>query len=64
MAGGCTKLHKDELHNFYSSPNEIRMIKSRRKICAGHVARMERVRMHVGYGWETRTKESARKTST
>jgi hypothetical protein len=30
----------EELHNFYSSPNIIRMIKSRRMRWAGHVARM------------------------
>jgi hypothetical protein len=36
-----TKLHNEEIHNFYSSPNIIRMIKSRRIRWAGHVARME-----------------------
>jgi hypothetical protein len=34
------KLHNEELHNLYSSPNIIRMIKSRRMKWAGHVARM------------------------
>jgi hypothetical protein len=34
------KLHNEELHDFYSSPNIIRMIKSRRMRWAGHVARM------------------------
>jgi hypothetical protein len=34
------KLHKEELHNLYASPNIIRMIKSRRMIWAWHVARM------------------------
>jgi hypothetical protein len=33
-------LHNEELHNLYSSPNIIRMIKSRRMGWAGHVARM------------------------
>jgi hypothetical protein len=32
----------EELHNLYSSPSIIRMIKSRRMILAGHVARMGR----------------------
>jgi hypothetical protein len=30
VTGGCRKLHNEELRNFYSSPNIIRMIKSRR----------------------------------
>jgi hypothetical protein len=34
------KLHDEELHNLYSTPNIIRMIKSRRMRWAGHVARM------------------------
>jgi hypothetical protein len=33
-------LHNDELHNLYSSPNIVRVIKSRRMRWAGHVARM------------------------
>jgi hypothetical protein len=33
-------LHNDELHSLYSSPNVVRVIKSRR-MWAGHVARME-----------------------
>jgi hypothetical protein len=32
------KLHNDELHNLYSSPNIVRAIKSRRMRKAGHVA--------------------------
>jgi hypothetical protein len=32
------KLHNEELHNLYSSPNINRMIKSRRMMWAGHVA--------------------------
>jgi hypothetical protein len=30
VTGGWRKLHKEELHNFYSSPSIIRIIKSRR----------------------------------
>jgi hypothetical protein len=33
-------LHSGELHNFYSSADIIRQIKSRRMRWAGHVARM------------------------
>jgi hypothetical protein len=35
------KLNNVELHSPYSSPNIIRMVKSRRMRWAGHVARME-----------------------
>jgi hypothetical protein len=41
VTGDWRKLHNEELHNVYSSPNIIRMIKSRRVRGAGHVARME-----------------------
>jgi hypothetical protein len=34
------KLHNDELHDLYSSPNIVRVVKSRRMRWAGHVARM------------------------
>jgi hypothetical protein len=34
------KLHNDELHNLYSSPNILRVIKSTRMRWAGHVAHM------------------------
>jgi hypothetical protein len=35
------KLHNNELHNLYSSPNIVRVIKSGRMRWPGHVARME-----------------------
>jgi hypothetical protein len=38
--GSWRKLHNDELHSMYSSPNIVRVIKSRRMRWAGHVARM------------------------
>jgi hypothetical protein len=37
--GSWRKLHNDELHSLYSSPNIVRMIKSRRMRWVGHVAR-------------------------
>jgi hypothetical protein len=33
-------VHNDELHSLYSSPNIVRVIKSRRMRWVGHVARM------------------------
>jgi hypothetical protein len=38
--GEWRKLHNGELHNLYSSPDIIRLIKSRRMRWAGHMARM------------------------
>ena len=35
------KLHNEELNDLYSSPNIIRVIKSRRMRWAGHVACMD-----------------------
>jgi hypothetical protein len=40
VTGGWRKLHNEVLHNLYSSPSIIRMIKSRKMRWAGHVARM------------------------
>jgi hypothetical protein len=40
VTGECRKLHNEELHNLYSSPDIIRQVKSRRMRWAGHVARM------------------------
>jgi hypothetical protein len=40
VTGGWRKLHNEELHNLYSSPSIIRIIKSRRMRWVGHVARM------------------------
>jgi hypothetical protein len=43
------RLHNKELYGLYSSPNIIRMIKSRRLRWAGHVARMGgRGEVHTG----------------
>ena len=40
LRGEWRKLHNEELNDLYSSPNIVRMIKSRRVRWAGHVARM------------------------
>jgi hypothetical protein len=41
------KLHNEELHNLYSSPNIIRKIKSRKMRWAGHIAQMGRKGMNI-----------------
>jgi hypothetical protein len=38
VTGGQRTLHNEELHNFYSSPSTIRIIKSRKMRWTGHVA--------------------------
>jgi hypothetical protein len=43
VAGSWRRLHNEELHNLYSSPN-IRVIKSRRVRWPRHVARMGAMR--------------------
>ena len=39
--GEKRRLHNEELHSFYRSPNIVRVIKSTRLRWAGHIARME-----------------------
>jgi hypothetical protein len=47
VMGEWRKLHNEELHNFYSSPDIIRQVKSRRMRWAGHVARMgEKIKVY------------------
>jgi hypothetical protein len=40
VTGEWRKLHNEELHNLYSSPDIIRQVKSRQMRWAGHVASM------------------------
>jgi hypothetical protein len=47
VTGRWRTLHKEELHNLYSSPSIIRIIKSRRMRWAEHVVLMERREMHI-----------------
>ena len=40
VTGECRRLHNEELNDLYSSPNIVRVIKSRTMRWSGHVARM------------------------
>jgi hypothetical protein len=57
MVGGWRKLHNEELHNLYSSPNIIRMIKLRRMRLAGQ-------HEWGDIGGKARRKETTRNTNT
>jgi hypothetical protein len=52
VIGGWRKLNNEEVHNLYSSPSKIIMIKTRRMRWTGHVARMRLKGMHIRYWWE------------
>jgi hypothetical protein len=65
VTGGWIKLHNEELHDLYSSPRIIRIIKSRRMRWAENLARAEEKRN--AYRFLARTpeaKELTRKTKT
>jgi len=62
--GEWKRLHNEEIHSFYRSPNIVKLIKSRRLRWAGHVARREEgrsalkiltgkptVKRHLGRPW-------------
>jgi hypothetical protein len=53
VPGEWRKLHHKELHDLYSSPSIIRIIKSRRMRWADHVAQMGRRGTLIDYWWES-----------
>jgi hypothetical protein len=48
LTGEWKKLHNEELNNLYTSPNIVRVVKSRRMRWVGHVARMAEGRAVYG----------------
>jgi hypothetical protein len=61
VIGGWRKLHNEKFYNLYRSPSIIRTIKSRRMRWAGHLARMGRSGMYIGFRWEAGRKETISK---
>ena len=57
-SGEWRRLHNEELNDLYSSPNIVRVIKSRRMRWARHVARMGEERGCIGSWWGTGGKET------
>jgi hypothetical protein len=55
VTGEWRKQHNKELHDLYSLPSIIRIIKSRRMRWAGHVVRMGRRGTRIGHWWESHT---------
>jgi hypothetical protein len=53
IMGGWRKLHNGKLHNFYSSPDIIRQIKSRRMRWAGMWHTWERGGKYTVFWWES-----------
>jgi hypothetical protein len=51
IIGEWRKLHNEELHDLYSSPTLVRVIKSRRMRWVGHVAQMRRGEVCTGFWW-------------
>jgi hypothetical protein len=62
VTGKWRKLHNKELHDLYSSPSIIRIIKSRRMRRGRNVARMGRIGTRIGYRWESQRERATRKT--
>jgi hypothetical protein len=53
VKGEWRKLHNEELHDLYSSPRIIRIMKARTMRWAGHVARMGRNGTRIACWWES-----------
>jgi len=62
VTGEWRRLHNKELNDLYSSPNIVRVIKSRRMRWAGHVAGMGEEWGCIGSWWGNRREETTGET--
>ena len=62
VTGEWRRLHNEELNDLYSSPNIVRVIKSRRMRWAGNVARMGEERGCIGSWWGNRRERATGET--
>jgi hypothetical protein len=53
VTGEWIKPNNEELHDLYSSPNTVRVIKSIKIGWAGHVTRLGRREAYIGFSGET-----------
>jgi hypothetical protein len=58
VRGEWRKLLNEELHDLYSSPRLIGIMKARMMRCAGNVARIDRRGKCIGCWWESQREGS------
>jgi hypothetical protein len=64
QTGEWRSKNNEELNNLYSSPNIVRVVKSRRMRLAGHVVRMGRKDGCTGCWWENLRERGRGETQT
>ena len=62
VTGECRRIRDEGLNDLYSSPNSIRVIKSRRMRWAGHAARVGKGLVYTGFWWGLLRERSIWKT--
>jgi len=62
VMGEWRRWHNEELNDLYSSPNIVRVIKSRRMRWVGHVVRMGEVKGCIGSWWGNRRERATGET--
>jgi hypothetical protein len=56
VGGDWRRLHNEELHNFYASPDVVRVMKSRKMIRVAHLSSMRN--SYKNFGWQTGREET------